>query len=623
LSGKTVSGVTLVLLVTSMLVLTATIRPVKAGGTIYIRAGGSVDPPTAPVSTLDKVIYTLTDNIISSSTGITVERDNVTIDGNQYTVQGPDYEILYGIDLTGRSNVTIKNMNIKGFSYGIWLNSSSNNNVSGNNITANNYDGIDLHSSSYNSVSGNNIANNNDGIYLDSSSNNNVSGNTITANNHDGIDLSISSYNSLGRNNITNNYDGIDFSWSCSDNSVGGNNITDNYDGIYVIGSSDNNVGGNNIANNNNGIFDDGNSYDNRVSGNNIAYNNNGITFSYSPLSSGSKASRNNVIYHNNFVNNTIQAFSKLPAANVWDDGYPSGGNYWSDYTGIDLYWGLYQNETGRDGIGDTQYVIDENNTDHYPIMNPYTPQPDVAVMNVSPFKTVVGLGYSLDIYATVENQGIYTETFNVTAYDGNGTFTTEQWNVYWSKGDCNRDGYIDLTDINIISTNFGRSAPIWPDPNWSNPADINSDGKVNMADVGICAKSTGLNYSIWKCFLPAIGTQTIENLNEGDSAALMLPWNTTSLACGNYAITAVAKPVTNETNTADNNYTSWVTVTIPGDIDGDFIVKLADLALLAQAYGSEPADLNWNPNADIDGNGIVGLSDLVALAQHYGQHYP
>jgi hypothetical protein len=62
--------------------------------------------------------------------------------------------------------------------------------------------------------------------------------------------------------------------------------------------------------------------------------------------------------------------------------------------------------------------------------------------------------------------------------------------------------------------------------------------------------------------------------------------------------------------------------LTIPGDVDGNFQVQLADLVTLAKAYSSKPGSPNWNPNADIDGNGAVGLSDLVILAQHYGQHY-
>jgi hypothetical protein len=73
---------------------------------------------------------------------------------------------------------------------------------------------------------------------------------------------------------------------------------------------------------------------------------------------------------------------------NVWDDGYPSGGNYWSDYTGADVKSGPNQDLPGSDGIGDTPYIIDANNTDRYPLMNPYgTPPP---------------LTYNLTITATV-----------------------------------------------------------------------------------------------------------------------------------------------------------------------------------------------------------------------------
>lgn len=53
------------------------------------------------------------------------------------------------------------------------------------------------------------------------------------------------------------------------------------------------------------------------------------------------------------------------------------------------------------------------------------------------------------------------------------------------------------------------------------------------------------------------------------------------------------------------------------------FKVNLVDLVLLANAYGATPSNSKWNPNADIDGNGVVGLTDLVILALHYGQHYP
>jgi parallel beta-helix repeat protein len=84
----------------------------------------------------------------------------------------------------------------------------------------------------------------------------------------------------------------------------------------------------------------------------------------------------NNVVYHNNFLNNTNQAFCR--EENIFDNGYPSGGNYWSDYAGVDLYSGPYQNETGGDGIGDSPYPIGPvcYNVDRYPLTYPWTPMP-------------------------------------------------------------------------------------------------------------------------------------------------------------------------------------------------------------------------------------------------------
>jgi len=63
-------------------------------------------------------------------------------------------------------------------------------------------------------------------------------------------------------------------------------------------------------------------------------------------------------------MSNTQQVYT-CNLTNVWDDGYPSGGNYWSDYEE------RYPNATEIDGTGiwDTPYVIDENNEDNYPIV--------------------------------------------------------------------------------------------------------------------------------------------------------------------------------------------------------------------------------------------------------------
>jgi len=67
-----------------------------------------------------------------------------------------------------------------------------------------------------------------------------------------------------------------------------------------------------------------------------------------------------NYIYHNNFLefnwNHTVTSNS----ANIWSSGMR--GNYWADYNGTDV---------NHDGIGDTPYVIDANNSDNYLLMVP------------------------------------------------------------------------------------------------------------------------------------------------------------------------------------------------------------------------------------------------------------
>jgi parallel beta-helix repeat protein len=82
-------------------------------------------------------------------------------------------------------------------------------------------------------------------------------------------------------------------------------------------------------------------------------------------------AADGNKIYHNNIMDNTIQACDD-GYRNSWDDGYPSGGNYWSDYVGADDLNGPDQDQAGSDGIGDTPYIIDEDEDikDDYPFMN-------------------------------------------------------------------------------------------------------------------------------------------------------------------------------------------------------------------------------------------------------------
>ena len=79
-------------------------------------------------------------------------------------------------------------------------------------------------------------------------------------------------------------------------------------------------------------------------------------------------------------VDSTYFQVEGVDTTNVWDDGYPSGGNYWSDHVTVDNYSGINQDEPGSDGIVDEpyifEYILDDDNIDNYPLVEPWSPNP-------------------------------------------------------------------------------------------------------------------------------------------------------------------------------------------------------------------------------------------------------
>jgi nitrous oxidase accessory protein len=306
--------------------------------------------------------------IINKSVSLVGEARNTTI------IDGGEADTVISITA---SNVTVKGFTVQRsaqglYNSGIFVDHSSNNNISRNQIK-DNYHGIYLLSSNDNVISNNDVASNNyHGIYLDYSTGNVISHNNASLNSNDGISLHSSNDNVVSHNNATSNSnDGI-YLYSSNDNIISKNEVTSNsYHGVSLYSSSGNLISRNNASSNeNNGIhldhsttnmiFDGELSFnslhgiylfyanDNVVSNNNISKNEYGIRLHSS--------SNNNTFYHNNFLENKNQIWTE--SVNNWsEDGE---GNYWSDYAGQDL---------NKDGIGDDPYRIDANNRDNYPLM--------------------------------------------------------------------------------------------------------------------------------------------------------------------------------------------------------------------------------------------------------------
>jgi parallel beta-helix repeat protein len=159
---------------------------------------------------------------------------------------------------------------------------------------------------------------------------------------------------------------------STEGNKIFGCTITNTTNGIQFAEAVNNTISGNNITNNQNGLYLN-TVFNTEFFDNNIVNNEYGVWL---------MASSDNKFYHNYFINNTNQVHFETTdgvPANTWDNGYPSGGNYWSDFKELypeveDIYSGPGQNETGSDGIWDGPYNMTENNIDNYPLIPEFPP---------------------------------------------------------------------------------------------------------------------------------------------------------------------------------------------------------------------------------------------------------
>ncbi|MCJ7571858.1 MAG: right-handed parallel beta-helix repeat-containing protein, partial [Candidatus Thermoplasmatota archaeon] len=188
--------------------------------------------------------------------------------------------------------------------------------------------------SSYNTISDCNISSNlNYGIYLfaNPKTTNNIIKNNTFYNNRIGLITGDSKLNDISLNTFTGNTEyGMYLEDKSNDNLISDNIFTENKYGIRIKGSEKNTVVKNLMMNNKYGLY----------------------------LCCGAE---NNIAYNNVFINNTDWNADETLATNTWDNGLV--GNYWDNYTGIDL---------NGDGIGDTPYIIYDDNGDRFPLMKPY-----------------------------------------------------------------------------------------------------------------------------------------------------------------------------------------------------------------------------------------------------------
>ncbi len=298
------------------------------------------------------------------------------------------------IILANSTNIIIRNQNLSNNSAGIVIGFSNNNRIynntlisstmdsilissySNNNSVRNNkfsrvFRGIQLYYYSNNNTVENNIFDNSvnnqatgdTGIYIIQSNFQMIRNNSVNAFRFNEMQLQESNNNYIEKNQFLNSwYKGV-FLYDSNNNTIIDNNCSRNlHDQIYLYHSNDNSIFNNTISFNNDKGIHFINSTHNTITSNLISNNQNGGIY----LDNSSE----NIIYHNNLIDNVIQAYDNMHN-NTWNDTYPSGGNYWSDYGGVDNFQGPNQDLPGSDGIGDTNYSIDSDSIDNYPLMTP------------------------------------------------------------------------------------------------------------------------------------------------------------------------------------------------------------------------------------------------------------
>jgi parallel beta-helix repeat protein len=399
--------------------------------------------------------------------------DKNDIDGN--TVSSNDWS---GIHLpSSQGNIISTNTIFSNGEHGIRLSiASDDNSLIGNTISSNTEMGIYSYYADNNVIQWNNVTGNELGIRLDMSHGNTITHNTAHNNTPpslDGVGIGFTHSNdNVMSNNIVYSNGGIGLTSTNSRNFTVSDNVA--YDhvgwGMLFYGSEEfvvsnntafsnlregieitesnhvvvvnntasfngwgmgTNIGENITFYNNTANFNAWGGIGLGWDGNNTVVNNTSIGNGQFGIFIG--WSNDNRIYHNTILGNARQGWDNS-TFNYWDNGYPSGGNYWGDYSGVDLYNGPNQNLPGSDGIGDTPYNIPGGiQRDRYPLMAPS-----------GPVQTVPSAPRNL---GTVGGNQLVALNWTEPLYDGNSPITN--YRIY--RGDVS-GGEVFLVEIGNLT---------------------------------------------------------------------------------------------------------------------------------------------------------------------------
>ncbi|MFO7619016.1 MAG: NosD domain-containing protein, partial [Thermoplasmata archaeon] len=356
--------------------------------------------------------------------------------------------------------------------------------------------------------------------------------------------------------------------------------------------------------------FDVGESSYNRIENNYISNNMYGlylwyssnITITRNTISSSSEhgiyidQSAGNTLYHNNILGNLYQAYSD--STNQWDDGYPSGGNYWSDYNGTD---------GNGDGIGDTPYYFD-GGQDDYPLMEPWSPTGEIHMDSIEIYTNALQSSKHWPFWSDVAMDSVKVTTLNSnrTVYPAEevwvdpitgGMGTTEEWLGFLANASYSKVVYADvpIMDVSIrgVEGTDDLDLAIFLDGYNGNPVDGIAQWN-EIVDAQICEiDAYGSTY----------GTSLYAYCADADDdEALRL----TGLPAGNYIIKVIGFTVPGDPGYFEMN------IDLLSEISGVFSATASELPL--DEFSVREATIAWDiglmePDGKFNGGLYIGTN--------------
>jgi parallel beta-helix repeat protein len=282
----------------------------------------------------------------------------LTLDGNGHTITGLGSGSGIYIGPPGKNHI-VKNIKVRNFSYGMYMESSDN------------------------MLKNTDLSENNTGLRVENASGNTIEANLINSNRNNGIDLFNKGGNTFTGNTIEFNTNSGMSILSSHSNTVRGNSISKNNWGIY-----------NNFANSN--VFDGNTINNNTVSAINLIYQSSASnkiinnTIKSNLLGIRLQSAIGNSIY-NNFFSNVGNYFFNPEApinANNFNialtegenivGGNLIGGNYWTNVAS-NGYSDTCADQNG-DGICDVAYSLNNLNIDNFPLAKPDSVPPSTII---------------------------------------------------------------------------------------------------------------------------------------------------------------------------------------------------------------------------------------------------